>query len=130
MTENKERVHDSNQKSWDEALENESWINPVVDIYETGEEFCLTAQMPGVEKNNMKIKLEDGNLIVMGRIDYEEVINRKFTLKESEIGNYFRKFKLSDSVDHSKINANYENGLLTIKLPKLENKKPIDIEIK
>ena len=130
MTENKEKINHSSSKSWEDALENESWINPVVDIFETDEEFCLVAQLPGVDKSNMKIKLEDGNLLVMGRIDYDEVINRKYTLKESETGNYFRKFKLSDSVDYAKINANYENGLLTVKLPKLESEKPKDIEIK
>ena len=130
MTEHKEKIDSDEDKSWEDALENESWINPVVDIFETDEEFCLLAQLPGVEKNNMKIKLEDGNLLVMGRINYEEAINREYTLKESETGNYFRKFKLSDLVDQQRINANYENGLLKVTLPKKERVKPKDIDIK
>jgi HSP20 family protein len=131
MTQNKEKTASSGKlKSWEEALENELWINPVVDIFETEHEFYLLAQLPGVEKNNMKIKLEDGNLLIMGRINYEETLNRNYTLKESETGNYFRKFKLSDSVDSEKINADYKNGLLTVKLPKKDKVKPKVIDIK
>ncbi len=130
MTMDKEKVGNSLSKSWEEALEHETWINPIVDIYEATDEFCLLAQLPGVEKENMKIKLEDGNLIVMGRINYDEIVTRDYSLKESETGNYFRKFKLSDSVDKEKINANYENGLLTLKLPKSETKGEKIIEIK
>ncbi|MGD8779778.1 MAG: Hsp20/alpha crystallin family protein [Ignavibacteria bacterium] len=131
MTQNKEKTASFGKlKSWEEALENELWINPVVDIFETEHEFYLLAQLPGVEKNNMKIKLEDGNLLIMGRINYEETLNRNYTLKESETGNYFRKFNLSDSIDSEKINANYENGLLTVKLPKKDKVKPKVIDIK
>lgn len=55
MSEVKEKLEVTNKKSWDEALENESWIAPLVDIYETQEDYFLTAQMPGVKKENVKI---------------------------------------------------------------------------
>jgi len=130
MTENKEmvKIHESN--NWDEALENESWIAPVVDIYETEDDYFLVAKMAGVSKENVKIKLEDGSLIVMGRINYDETVNRKYVLKETQTGNYYRKFKLSNSIQEEKIEANLENGILNIKLPKHDRVKPKTIEIK
>lgn len=86
--------------------------------------------MPGVTKENIKIKLEEGHLILMGRINFEDAVNKKYVLKESETGNYYRRFRISDSIDESKIDAKLENGILNIKLPKHERVKPKTIEIK
>lgn len=130
MSEVKEQVEVTNKKSWDEALEKESWIAPLVDIYETKDDYYLTAQMPGVKKEDVKIKLEEGNLVIMGRIDYEQNVNHKYVLKETEIGNYYRRFKISDSVDETKIDAKLESGILNVKLPKHDRLKPKTIEIK
>lgn len=137
MSEVKEKVGESvhsgevtNKKSWDEALERESWIAPLVDIYETQDDYFLSAQMPGVKKEDVKIKLEEGNLVIMGRIDYELNVNNKYVLKETEIGNFYRRFKISDSVDETKIDAKLENGVLNVKLPKHDRLKPKSIEIK
>lgn len=130
MTEIKEMQEVKTQKSWEEALENESWVAPLIDIYETDDDYFLNAFMPGVTKDNLKIKLEDGHLVIMGRINYDEAVNRKYVLKETETGNYYRRFKISDSIDESKIDAKFENGILEIKLPKHERVKPKTIEIK
>ena len=130
MTENKEAVVVKTKKSWDEALEKESWIAPQVDIYETADDYYLTAQMPGVSKDNVKIKLEDGHLVIMGRITFDEVMNRKYVLKETEIGNFHRRFKISESIDEQKIDAKLENGILNVQLPKHERVKPKTIAIK
>lgn len=130
MTEVKEVQEVKTQKSWEEALENECWVAPLVDIYETDNDYFLTAFMPGVRKENLKIKLEDNHLVIMGRIDYDEAVNRKYVLKETETANYYRRFKISDSIDESKIDAKFENGVLEVKLPKHERVKPKLIEIK
>lgn len=129
MTDTKELVKVDNNSSWDEALENESWIAPMVNIYETDDEFDMTAFMPDVDRNNLKIKLEEGSLIIMGRINYEETINRKYILNEYAVGNYYRKFKISDTIDNNKIEAKFENGVLSVKLPKHDRVKPRTIEI-
>mgnify|MGYP001028952386 CR=1 FL=1 len=118
------------QYNWDEALENESWIAPLVDIYENEDNYYLTANMPGVKKENVKIKLEEGSLILMGRIDYEEELNRKYVMKETETGNFFRRFKIDESIDGEKIDAQFEAGRLIVTLPKHERVKPKTIEIK
>ena len=130
MVDNKDAVAVQEKKSWDEALEKESWVAPLVDIYETNDDFFLEAYMPGVSKENTKIKLEDGNLVLMGRIDYAVAIAKKFVLKETETGNYYRKFKISQSIDESKIDASLENGILRVKLPKHDRVKPKSIDIK
>ncbi|NMB82105.1 MAG: Hsp20/alpha crystallin family protein [Ignavibacteria bacterium] len=130
MVQNKEAVEVRPARSWDEALEKESWIAPTIDIYETADDYFLSAYLPGVTKENVKIKLEDGNLVIMGRVDYETQVNRKYILKEMEIGNFYRRFKISDSIDESKVDAKLENGILNVKLPKHERVKPKTIEIK
>ncbi len=123
-------VQSHTQKSWEEALEKESWVAPLVDIYETDNDFYLNAYLPGVSKDNLKIKLEDEQLIIMGRINFDEAVNRKYVLKETETGNFYRSFKIGDSIDESNIEARLENGILEVKLPKHERIKPRTIEIK
>lgn len=114
---------------WEEALEKEAWISPMINIHETDDEFILESFMPGVTKDNLKIKYEDGSLVLMGRINYDEIANRKYVLREMEIGNYYRKLNLSDTIDESKIEAHFESGILSLHLPKHERIKPRTISI-
>jgi len=124
------KLEESPVDSWQEALDKECWVAPVVDIYETTDEYTLVAFMPGVTKENVKIKMEDGNLIVMGKVDYDTLLGRNYVLNESQVGNFYRKFQISDSIDDSKIDAKLENGQLIVNLPKHERAKPKNIEIK
>ncbi|HEX2868436.1 MAG TPA: Hsp20/alpha crystallin family protein [Ignavibacteriales bacterium] len=124
------QVQETQKTSWDEALEKESWVGPLVDIYETDDAFTLIADMPGVSKDDVRIKLEDGDLVIMGRIDFMDRINKRYILNETQIGNFYRKFHVADGVDDSKIDARLENGQLKIHMPKLERLKPKNIEIK
>ena len=130
MTDNKEMVETKAKRTWDEALEKEPWVAPLVDIYETQDDYFLTANMPGVSKEDIKIKLEDGHLVIMGRVNFDEALNRKYVLKELESGNFYRRFKISEGIDESKIDAKLENGVLSVVLPKHERLKPKNIEIK
>lgn len=125
-----ETIDVKNKSSWDEALENESWITPLIDIFENEDEFVLVANMPGVSKENVRIKLEEGSLVLMGRIDFKNTVDRKYIMNENEFGNYYRKFNLSENVDDSRIEAQLENGQLIVKLPKHDRVKPKNIEIK
>lgn len=112
-----------------ELLDTQNHISPLVNIYETDDEFVLTANMPGVVRDNVKVRVEDDMLIMFGAIQYEEAINRNYILNEGEIGNYYRKFKISDSVDQSNIEARYDNGQLVVNLQKKEKVKPRRIDI-
>lgn len=131
MAENKEiiAVRDINNYSIEEILRTQHNISPSTDIYENADEFVLITNMPGVTRSEVKVKVIDNSLIVFGKINYEEAINRNYILNETEIGNYFRKFKISDSIDKDKITAKYDNGQLIVHLPKSEKLKPKTIDI-
>jgi HSP20 family protein len=131
MADNKEiiAVRDINNYSFEEILRTENNVSPSTDIYENADEFVLITNMPGVSRSEVKVKVIDDSLIVFGKINYEEAINRNYILNENEIGNYFRKFKISDSIDKDKITAKYDNGQLIVHLPKSEKLKPRTIDI-
>lgn len=118
------------KRNWEDALEQEQWVAPMVDIYETNDDYYLVANMPGVAKEDVKVKLEEGDLVIMGRVNFLGEMKKKYIMKEIDSSNYFRKFKLSDSVDEDKIDAKLENGRLFVFLPKVERVKPKTIEIK
>lgn len=131
MSEKKElvAVNHYNSDSINELLKTQNSISPVVDIFETENDFILIANLPGVERSNIQVKLDDKSLIVFGKINFEEAVNRKYILNEKEIGNYFRSFKISNSIDKEKINARYDNGQLIVTLPKHDKVKPRKIDI-
>ncbi|MCB0732882.1 MAG: Hsp20/alpha crystallin family protein, partial [Ignavibacteriae bacterium] len=72
MEQTKELTQVDEKRSWEDALEQESWVAPLVDLYETNDDYFIVAAMPGVGKEDVKVKVEDGNLIIMGRINYME----------------------------------------------------------
>jgi HSP20 family protein len=114
---------------WEEALEKETWLAPLTDIYETDSEYFMETQMPGVSKESVRIKLEEGQLVMMGKVDLAAKKDRRYVLKESEIGNYFRKVNLSEGIDEDNIEASFEDGLLKVILPKHSRLRPKTIEI-
>ena len=131
MTDNKDMVTvKDKEQNWEEVLETESVVAPFVDVYETDDDFHLVANMPGVTRDDVKLKLEEGSLSILGKVNYKDLKNRKYILNENEIGNYYRKFRISNSVDETKIEARFENGQLTVRLPKHDRIKPRTIEIK
>ena len=70
-----------------ELLDTQNYISPLVNIYETDDEFVLTANMPGVVRDNVKVRVEDDILNMFGAIQFEEAINRNYIFNEQEIGN-------------------------------------------
>jgi HSP20 family molecular chaperone IbpA len=131
MSDNKEiiAVKAFNNYSIEEILRTQNNISPSSDIYENADEYILVANMPGVSRSEVQVKVIEESLIVFGRINYDETINRDYILNENELGNYFRKFKISDSIDKAKISAKYDNGQLIVYLPKSEKTKPRTIDI-
>ena len=129
--ENKEMipVKEEENNLIEELLETQNYVSPLVNIYETDDEFVLSADMPGVVRKDVKVKVENDLLIMFGRIDYVNEINKNYILNEQELGNYYRTFRISDSVDQSNIKAKYDNGKLVVNLPKNEKVKPRTINI-
>ena len=104
MTANKELIiNETNSQNWENLLEKERTIAPTVDIYESTDEFFLVANMPGVSRDNVKVKLEEESLVIFGKLnDYEAAAKRKYLLNEGEIANYYRRFRISNSIDETK----------------------------
>ena len=116
-------------RSIEELLRTQNYISPLVNIYETENEYVLTANMPGVLRDNVKVRVENDTLVMFGAIPYDEEFSRNYLLNEQEIANYYRTFKISDTVDQSNIEARYDNGQLVVNLTKKEKVKPRTINI-
>ena len=122
-------VEETNNQSIDELLRTENYITPLVDIFEITDEFVLTANMPGISRKNIQVKVDDKLLVLFGKIDYTDAVNKKYILNENEIGNYYRQFNISDAIDETKIEAKYDNGQLVVRLPKHDKAKLRTISI-
>ena len=131
MSQNKEiiAIRNLNNHSIEEILSTQNSVLPSTDIYENPDEFMLIANMAGVPRSKVQVKVINDSLIIFGKINYDEALNRNYILNENEVGNYFRKFKISDSIDETKISAKYDNGQLIVTLPKHEKVKPKKIDI-
>jgi HSP20 family protein len=86
--------------------------------------------MPGIHENAIEINLEKNILEVSGYAQVEEMEGMSLVRNEYEPGDFERKFRISDSIDRDKINAALENGVLRIKLPKVEMAKTRKIAVK
>lgn len=103
---------------------------PAVDIYERGEDLMIRAELPGIEKDAIEIRVEDNRLVLRGERKHEEEMTEANTYRmERQYGTFVRSFNLPKTVDAGKIAATYKNGILEIVLPKAEEAKPKKIEI-
>ena len=102
---------------------------PVADIYEASDALTVILEMPGVQKSDVAVNVEDGVLSVEGRIDLSKYEGLQPLYTEYNIGHYARTFRLSSKIDQNKIAAEMENGVLSLKLPKIEEAKPRTIRV-
>jgi len=103
---------------------------PTADIYETQDALSVTLEMPGVEKSNVEVSVEDGVLKVEGRLDFSKYQGLQPLYTEYNVGNYSRSFRLSGKIDQSSISAELKDGVLSLVLPKVQEAKPRTIEVK
>lgn len=106
----------------------ERFVVPPVDIYETAEGLVLMADLPGVSKDRLEIRVEDDLLTIQGQVQHAAPGTPLH--REYELVQYFRQFELSERVDQSGIGANLKHGVLTLNLPKAEKAKPRQIEVR
>ncbi|MBL9082784.1 MAG: Hsp20/alpha crystallin family protein [Planctomycetales bacterium] len=102
---------------------------PPVDIVELPEELLLTAEVPGTLGEQIDVRFEDGEL----RIDAPvapRTAGKNFLLEEYAVGSYVRSFRLGQSIDGTRISAEYVDGVLTLHLPKVEAAKPRRIAVR
>ncbi|MFO7558825.1 MAG: Hsp20/alpha crystallin family protein [Desulfobacterales bacterium] len=104
--------------------------NPTVDVYENKDEIIIKAELPGVEKKDIKVDVNAGILTLKGERNHEkEVKEEDYYRKESVYGKFERSFKLPGRTDFDKIKADLKDGILKVSVPKTEETKPKKITI-
>jgi len=108
----------------------ESVLRPAVDIFETGEGITLIADMPGVSKDRLDLRVEANNLLLEGTIGIAPQENMAALHADVRATLYRRSFVLGNELEASKIEANLKDGLLTVRIPKRAELRPRRIEVK
>ncbi len=106
----------------------QAYITPLTDIYEEENGLYVVVDLPGVERDGLKIRVEKDVLTIEGHVEANK--DRNYLFREFEPSNYFRQFELTDTVDQENISAELKNGVLSLFLPKAEALKPRSIEVK
>jgi HSP20 family protein len=102
---------------------------PTADIYETQDALTVILEMPGVEKSNVSVRVEEGLLQVEGRLDLTKYQGLQPLHIEYNVGHYARSFQLSSKIDQANIAAALNDGVLSLTLPKVQEAKPRVINI-
>jgi HSP20 family protein len=114
--------------SREETRSQEQYVTPPVDIYETAEGLVVKADLPGVARENLDVRVENNLLTIRGKSSH--VAPGEPIYREYELVNFFRQFELNERVDQAKISADLKHGVLTLQLPKAEEAKPRRIDVK
>jgi HSP20 family protein len=117
------------QETRDEVTRAGRTYVPQVDIYETKEGLWLWADMPGVDEASLNVHLDNGVLTIEGQVDVNEYDNVTPLYTEYNVGNYVRRFTLSNDVDSDRIVARMQHGVLALEIPKAERAKPRRITV-
>ena len=104
---------------------------PLVDITEDEKEYLIKADLPEVAKNDVKVRVESGVLVISGERKFEkEEKGRRYHRIERAYGSFARSFTVPEDADPAKVNAEFKNGTLLVHLAKAENARPKTIEVK
>lgn len=114
----------------EERLQQGRFYTPLTDIHESAEALTVVMEIPGVDKGDVDINLEKNVLHVEARISLNTYSELKPVYSEYGIGNYARKFQLSNVIDQDGIVATVHDGVLTLTLPKVQEAAPRTIEIR
>ena len=105
------------------------WM-PAMDLVETDEHFVLRADLPGLTEDDIKIEFEDGTLTVSGERKAEhETKNEGYYRVERAFGSFSRSLTLPKGIDAEAVSASFDRGVLEVRIPKPEQRKPRRIEI-
>jgi HSP20 family protein len=103
---------------------------PAVDIYETEQELVVKTDLPDVDPKNLDIRVENNLLTIRGERKFESQVNENNYLRiERAYGSFARSFALANTVNAEAIKANYQNGVLSLTIPKREEAKPKQIKV-
>ena len=102
---------------------------PPIDIFESGEGLVLRADLPGVSAEGLELQVQDNKLTLFGRVEPYVPEGVQAAHEEYGVGDFLRSFILSDEVDHERISAKLNNGVLRVVLPKAARAEPRKISI-
>src|SRR6266403_2608897 len=103
---------------------------PAVDIFETEHERVVKADLPDIKPEELDIRVENNILTIRGERKFEKQVNENNYLRvERAYGSFARSFSLANSVNSGAIKADYQNGVLTLHIPKREEAKPKQIKV-
>jgi HSP20 family protein len=122
------RAQQRTTPSREETRSQEQYVTPPVDIFETGDGLVVKADLPGVAKQDLDVRVENNLLTIRGKPSH--VAPGDPLYREYGLVNLFRQFELNEKVDQSKISAELTHGVLTLTLPKAEEAKPRKIDVK
>jgi HSP20 family protein len=125
-----ERVFgDSLVNNYDKDSELTTW-HPLTDIYETKDDYVFKVEVPGLKKEDVKVELNNNVLAITGEKKVSDEINKEsFHRTEISTGKFSRSFNLPKNIDSKKIDAKMKEGILELKVGKLEEVKPKEISI-
>jgi HSP20 family protein len=104
--------------------------SPAVDIYETEHELVVKADLPDVDPKDLDIRVENNLLTIRGERKFEKKVSEENYLRvERSYGSFARSFTLANTVNPDAIKAEYQNGVLTLSIPKREEAKPKQIKV-
>lgn len=121
-------------RRWDDVLrrhvEADRMIVPAVDISESPQGLTVSAELPGLKKDEVKLTIEDGVLTLSGEKKFEEEKKGKdYHRVERRYGSFHRSFTLPTGIDADQAKARFEDGVLTVEIPKSEAAKPKHLTI-
>jgi HSP20 family protein len=119
-------------RTWGSVLADreESWL-PAVDVYDTKDAVVLKAELSGMDPDDIQIEVEDNVLTIKGERKFEEKIDEgRYYSVERRFGSFERSLALPQGVRSDDIHADYEDGVLAVRVPKAEEEKPRKIEVK
>jgi HSP20 family protein len=106
----------------------ELYAQPPVDIYETDKELVLMADMPGVSKEDLQVRVDDDLLTIQGKAKH--LVPGDPVYREIELTGFYRQFEIIEGIEVDKIDAELKNGVLSLHLAKMEKPQPKEIEVK
>jgi len=110
-------------RPWGFCREIRGW-NPSVDLFENTDVFVLEADLPGVKLDDVKVEIEDGDLVLRGwRVLEQSHSEGHFHAMERSSGHFMRRMKLPEAVDKTAIKAEFNDGVLRVIIPKAEKRK-------
>lgn len=121
---------DTNKKVSKQNEQDSPKLLPATDVYESKDGVVLYLDLPGVDKDNLQIDIDKDVLNITGKINLNISNDMQPSYVDVKANTYERRFTLGDELDTNAIDANLEQGLLTLKIPRLERHKPKKIDIK